>query len=336
MRHRRRPPAGGNYKMSSIYPPFRNPSAFYNAYSSGRKAATKVARGYTTTKTQRLRQRAIVDGQGGSRSKFTYGKRKLPKGYRSTWKALAKNYLQLNGSSRLAGSVGVQTPYVLVNMFTQSDLNTINGRLNSGNKTNRILYHSVSASAYITNQDQGNVIFEIYDCIARRDLAAANVADPVTAWENSYVDQGGANTDYKFVGTTPFSSDLFTQYFKVCKITHVILGQGQMHQHQIHFAPKRLVDAEYIQYMQNGAKGLTCFSFIVARGAPYNDNTTKTTVSTGQVSLDIVFQKQYKYTYISDTTTNWQGTNSLPASFPVSQAVMDIGSGVAAAADTPA
>lgn len=334
VRYIRKTPA---YK--SGFSPFTVHNTLAAAYAAGnflKRQASRPSVPKPLTPKPKLRQRASANGPGGTRSKFFYGKRKLPRAFRLTYKAIAKNYKQLNGATRLAGSVGVQTPSVLLTMFNQTDLNSINSQLNSGNHTNRILYDSCSANIYLTNQDQGTVMFELYDCIARRDLSTSNVADPVTAWQNSYADENGANTDYKFVGATPFSSDLFTQFFRVKKITHVILSQGQVHQHQVHYYPRRLIDAEYTQYMGNGAKGLTCFTFIVARGAPYNDNTTKTTVSTGQVSLDIVYQKQYKYTYLSDPTTTWSATNSLAASFPVSEAIMDIGTGAAVASDTPA
>lgn len=325
---------GGHYPYA--YPVPGSGQNFTRGPGKARSTAQKMRKNkIVTLKKKKLRQKALM-GPGGSYSKFFYGKRMLPKGYRASYRAMAKNYQQICNSARVTGNVGVQTSAVLLTMFSQSDLNTINGHLNAGNKTNRILYDSCSANVHFTNQDQGNVIFEIYDVIARRDLSSANVADPVTAWGNSYADEGGSNTDKNLVGTTPFSSDLFTQYFRVKKITHVILSQGQSHQHHVHYYPRRLIDAEYTQYMQNGAKGLTCFTIIVARGAPYNDTTTKTQVSTGQVALDVVITKQYKYSFISDTTTTWFTSNSLPASFTVSESVMNEGSGAVTASDTPA
>lgn len=99
----------------------------------------------------------------------------------------------------------------------------------------------------------------------------------------------------------------------------------------MHYAPNRKIDGEYVQYAQYGFRGLTCFTMLVDHGFPYNDSTTKTQVSTGKTALDVVWRKQYKYTYITDNSNNYYITNSLPSTFGVGENVFDYGSGAAVA-----
>lgn len=301
-----------------------------------RVAAGAAAAGYAMSKMKkkqnRIHQRAIQQGQGGSFSKFFYGKRKYPRAMRGLRKALSNNYYVQNQATRFTVGVGKQDATTLFGMFGNGDLTTIGSRVSS-NATARFLASACSGEVMITNQDQGNCRLTIYDIIARRDLPSSKAPDQV--WKASYLDEGSANTDYQIVGTTPFSSDVFTQLYKVVKVTHVILAQGMCHSHRVYYHPNRIVDKEYLATETGAYKGLSCFTMIVASGLPYNDSTTKTSVSTGSVALDCVIRLQYKYTWLSDNTTSYYVSNNLPASFAVGESVMDIGSGTATT-DTPA
>lgn len=266
-----------------------------------------------------------VPGSGGTYSTFFYGRRKMPRAISTVYKQLAKNYRAMNGSVRLTASVGTQNVNTPNTMFSQSDLTTIAGLISASNTT-RYCVLSCSAELMLTNQDLANVRVYIYDIIARRDLPTG-ISFPDGAWGAGYADEGGAASNDTIIGATPYSSDQFTQFFKVLKTTHVTLGQGQSHSHRIRFAPNRTLDQEYIKNLGPGAKGLTCFTMVVYHGLPENDSTTKTQVSTGQVALDCVWRRQYKYTYLPDYTTTWTTNNTLPAAFTVAENIVDIGAG---------
>lgn len=296
----------------------------YKLYRSLKPAAQVVKR---LTGKSSLHQPAKQSGQGGSFSNFFYGKRKLPKGYRSIKKAMSNNYVAINSATRITQTAGQQAVKSVQSLFNAGDLSTLSARIQN-NQTNRFCAESCSSEIMITNQDLGNVKIMIYDLIARRDATLAMTpVYPDAAWQTSYGDEGGANADYQVVGSTPFSSDLFVQYYKVLKVTHVILGQGQCHIHRVKFSPNRVIDGETLQYTTGNLKGLSVFQMIVAYGTPCNDATTKTTVSTGQVALDVVTRRQYKYTWINDNDTNWFKTDNLPHSFAVNQEEINIGSG---------
>lgn len=277
-----------------------------------------------------IHQRVKNFGGAGSMSSFYYGKRRVPKGFRSIIKGLSKNYKVYNSTSRVASAVGAQAVDTLTSLYNVTEVNAQLTAI-TANKTQKILLQSVTAVLEITNQTLSNVRVMLYDIIARRDLSAANVANPDVAWRNSYADEGGANANWAVVGTTPFSSDLFTQYFKVLKVTHLSLGQGQLHSHRIHFQPNRVIDGEYMQYQSYGMKGLSCFTMVVAYGQPENDSTTVSQISTGSVSLDTILRRQYKYTFTTDSTTTYSVTNNLPATFTVGSHIIDEGSGLVVA-----
>lgn len=313
------------YKLGS-HPSYRKNSTRNS--TSKVPARTKAKPGPAHVKTVKLHQNAsAIPGSGGTFSKFFYGRRKAPKAYRSVIGALSKNFQVYNGSGRAGAAVGLQDVQVPLTMFNSTDVQALLTNIQTNWKNTRAVLMSCSAEVLLTNQDIGNARITLYDIVARRDLAASNVSDPSTAWGHSYGDQTASNSNSNLLGSTPFSADLFTQFFKVLKITHITLGQGQSHTHRVHYQPNKKIDGEYVQYENQGFKGLTCFTMMVDHGMPYNDTTTKTSVSSGKSAIDYVWRKQYKYTFVSDVSNTYYVTNSLPGSFAVSESVMDIGSG---------
>jgi len=281
-----------------------------------------------------LNQKATPEGTGGFTSKQYYVPRRMPKAYAVLNKSLPKNYYVVNNSGRLAQTPGLQA-IVTMSVANKADINTICQKINTS-QVNRFLMQECSSELVFTNQDAGNCRVWLYDIVARRDLATnANLLTPQAAFQNSLADEGGANANWSIPGTTPFSSDLFTQFFKVCKITHITLAQGQSHTHKVSFKTNKVIDGEFIQYEGNGFKGLTHYTMLMAHGFPYNDSTTKSQVSTGNVAIDFISKIQYKYTWIQDVDTNYSVTNTLPTSFTVNEEIMDIGTG-AIAIDTQA
>lgn len=273
-------------------------------------------------KKKSIHQKAINVGTGGSMSKFFYGRRKVPRGFRT--KGLAKNYFVSNYATRLQATVGKQEVANALVMCNLSDLTTIKGRV-SATDTSKYMLDTCSAEVMISNRELTNVRVYVYDVIARRDLN--NVPTAAQGWTSGYADEGGADSNYQVVGTLPFSDDIFTQFFKVLKITHITLAQGQVHTHRVRFSPRKLIDGECLKYVNNGIKGLTCFTMVVVHGYPENDTTTKTQVSTGTATVDIISRKQYKYMYMVDSDTSYYQSNNLPSAFTVNESIVDMGSG---------
>jgi hypothetical protein len=150
--------------------------------------------------------------------------------------------------------------------------------------------------------------------------------DPRTAWSQGETDAGATNMAIQ-VGCTPFSSPRFTQFFKVVKVTHVILPAGGTHEHRVHYEPNKLLNQEVVQDSGN-IRNLTHYTMATVYGAPDNDATTKTVVSIGTTSVDFVQTKQYRWSYLSDSTSNNAFTQSLPTTYATTEAVFNDESGV--------
>lgn len=306
----------------------------------GGLSAGSVIKSYGRNRASRLNntifQKGNEIGRGGSESSFYYTSRKIPRGFPGLKGALSDNYYVINAAGRLGASVGTQNSVIANRMFNTTDLQTISTSVGGANSTVRWLARKCSSETMITNQDSGNCRITIYDIIARRDSnSSVNTSDPVVAWNNSYLDEGGANANSALVGTLPFSSDLFTQFFKVLKVTTILLGAGQTHFHRISFKLNKVIDQETVKYVTSSLKGTTCYQMVVVSGVPYNDVTTTTQVSTGACNVDWVSRREYKYTWLADNTTTFSSSNNLPGSFTVAEDIMDIASGVKTA-DAPA
>lgn len=305
-------------------------SAGAGAYMGFRKAVP-MAKKMIKRKSVSLHQsaKATVGGHGGTYTTFYYTPRKIPSSFKKNLKALAKNYYGINTGFRHTQTVGLQGAVIVNTMFNYTDVNAISQKIQTS-QTNKFLIKSCSAETLITNQDSGNVNVVLYDIVARRDLAtSSNIASPLAAFQNSLGDEGGANSNYQYVGTTPFSLDLFTQFFKVVKISHVTLGQGQCHTHRVKFSVNTIIDGELIQYNTNGFKGVSCWTMAITQGMPYNDSTTKTQVSTGSIAIDVINKRQYAYTWMQDIDTNYSYSNNIAGSFTVSENIMNEATGTA-------
>lgn len=270
---------------------------------------------------KKLTQKALRDGTGGSFSKFSFTRNKIPRGFRV---ATTDNYKVINGAGRITATSGLQAAETHGYYYDKATLDVIRALISTSD-TLRFLVKSVSAEIEYTNQCKGNVRLKIYDVVARRDLNTASNSTPANAWANNYAQEGGNNSDYKIVGTTPFSNSMFTKFYKVRKITNVLLAQGQTHCHKVFIRANAVINKDTLDEIEYGLKGITRFTMVVVHGCPYNDTEEETKVSTGDVAVDYIVRKSYKYTYVDDSSVNYSVTNALPVLTNIS--IMDIGSG---------
>lgn len=89
------------------------------------------------------------------------------------------------------------------------------------------------------------------------------------------------------------------------------------------------VDMEYVY--QNSIQclaGVTVGFLLMAVGAPANDTTTKSQISTAQVALDVINTRTYRYQCVEDTTdTIRNAQTALPQGFTVNQNTINLASG---------
>jgi hypothetical protein len=214
-------------------------------------------------------------------------------------------------------------------MFNTSDMLQLSG-LSSGTN-GRILCSGVRAEMVLTNAANTSARITIYDIISRKDLNSGTITSPSFAWKQGVDDEGGSGTNYQIPGCTPFNSKSFTEFFKIKKVSHVLLGQGATHIHRTRFFPNRAVDYGTVEYGQYW-KDLSCFTMLVVHGQASNDVTTKSSISIGASDINMVVLKEYETSFIADYNTTWSGTNSLPTSFAVGENTISIGAGLVEAA----
>ena len=306
----------------------RRPTGFPGRRGPGRsRRPTNRRRPRRPTRTgtrlkKKFHQSATLSGDG-SFSSFSHGFKMLPFYSKGVYKTTRRNVYITNGSYRQTCGIGKQNVLCPFAAFTNADCNAMYSTISGVTPTTRMCFLSASAELSFTNQDQAAVKIQIYDLICRRDTNT----DAASFWAYGDTDEGDTSAE-QVVGALPFSSDTLCQYWKVCKCTHLTLEQGKNHVHRIRYTPNKVMSKEVI----NNSTGafISRFSIgvlVVIHGLPTNDATTKTTVSTGACAVDMVYKKQYRYTWVSDTNVSMSGANNLTTSFPGGQDNVNIGTG---------
>lgn len=130
---------------------------------------------------------------------------------------------------------------------------------------------------YFTNQDVGNVILYIYDYVARRDT---NVNPVVAAQDITNVP---SNQQFTMAapGQTLFDSVMFTNLFKIWKVTRVELRPGQSHIHQSRVFNKRKLNGKDFlgdnnEVLNEFVRGITSGVMVLAQSLPVVDSKSTT------------------------------------------------------------
>lgn len=220
----------------------------------------------------------------------------------------------------------------ICNWWGPLDMNTLRAATNQ-----RFICTSAQIRLFATNQSNAHQFIEVYEIVNRKDIASANTKaqTPKSSWVNTGVDI----SDSTFLGMTPFQARGFTTFYKVLKITRYNLSAGQTFEHMVNDSPKKRFDSENMfgesenaapTADAGGYKGLTKWLMIVQWSAPYNDSTTKTSITTGIGNVDYIFTKKYSVTRVTSETANSSSVSTLPQSFAVGEDIMIDESGAAA------
>nr|WAE42490.1 MAG: capsid protein [Cressdnaviricota sp.] len=249
-------------------------------------------------------------------------------------KDLANNSYVFNNYGRVSANIGFQNYFVPFSLYGTFDLASIRNTVGS-NQSTTMWQNNVSASVLIKNQVEDTCKVDIYDIIARRDCDNTNYL-PTNAWTNGMTMASAAAASSTYVGCTPFASPLFTQLFVVKKITHLLLGEGQQHEHRIEYKAHRKVHGATVQELDiaqsdSNMGKLTYFCMVVFSGGVANDTSIKTQVSTDAAILDYVWRKEYHYSFLQDVQNNVFTFNQLPQGFTNDPSVMDPVDGIIAA-----
>ena len=207
-----------------------------------------------------------------------------------------------------------------------------------------VLENYISEMTY-TNTSTAPLEMEIYDVSVKRDVlavwnyvAAGGNTYSVSPVPESYWGTGAllgaglpagtltANNPAYWLGSSPFDSQLFKEYFNVTKRTIVNMPQGATHRHVVTQALNYVVtDALAINPLESAVAGLTTFTLMRINGYPSVDSTsTDPSTTTMRTQISAVQSKRYKYTWVQDLTTSIYATQSLPQ---VEPQVLNVGAG---------
>lgn len=235
---------------------------------------------------------------------------------------LSKSTVGRSAGFSLATTQGLQAASTLFELFDTTDVDlmytTAGTAADPGQSSAKIFVNSGHGTAMITNAESTNVHISLYDIIAKRDGGTLNI-DPGTVFAAGMVDAvGGAAANATLIGTSPYNNPRFTAAYAIKKETKIILGPGQTHVHNVHYAPNKMFNHEWTRTNGTASGPVADWSYhcmIIHHGTPVHDATTETTVTIGLSKLDIVVTEHLTYSvgsvnYPSNSITTTLVTNA--------------------------
>jgi len=230
----------------------------------------------------------------------------------------------------------------LMSIFAQipNEDQSSGGEINSAPR--RFVLEAYLSDIAFTNLSTSTVELELYDVVCRKDLPLINPiliggvgTFNVGSYPADYIVQGLAAAQGNaspavqsamLIGSSPFDSPWFNEYFKVVKRTICQLSAGAGHRHQVSLKPNRLVKEEAVSSPATGADtpgqiiadaGFQCFTVMMLRPYPAMDSTTGHIglVSTPRTLVGYTQQFRYAYTRIANTSAKLTYNTNIPT-FP--------------------
>lgn len=307
------------------------------------RAARRAGR-YSNNKTRRSGSSQLnePDGMGGSQSaKYykLYSSTKIPKGMKAMAAPLDYRY---NAAGRLTSTQGQQGAYTILDLLDGIDVQACMGMLFpsslTGFQTGLGMITGSTVETRFTNQSKGNVCLHLYDIVPRKNIETGQLTyfDVITSWATG-MSIGNTTTSttavsYTNLNSTPFDSPLFTRYYKITKVTKLIMAQGCCHIHKVHVKGNRP-----IMYANDGLasniirydRDFTKLTLAVVSGFPLNESGDTSHVSTATTAVDWVSSVRIKMRGYQGSLSHLSYSVVLPTLSD--EHVMDKGSGEAEA-----
>lgn len=264
------------------------------------------------TKSAMVRQKPYTASGGqGTFSKFSSVRRPTPQ-VRTMKRVGAPNHYITNNAQQILISEGFQDAQVF-NIQSQQDLLRMYTNV-VGNTTTppqyafnnkRFVLESSHTEYMLTNSSLATAYVDIYDIVRKRDTSNNNATvDPRSAWlVGTTYEQNPSNpfSPMNVINSVPTDSQIFRDFFKVVKRTHVSLGTGATHKHSVYLKPNKLVDGGILTQTDGDEAGIAMYTMIVAYGQPASAVAeTGTSVTTAKLAIDVVRAIRYKYTFVQN------------------------------------
>lgn len=313
----------------------RDRDAYKNVISGSRYLANKIGSWYLTSKNRREKAktarrvkpkvasvatlmrdktktgREIQEG-ANSLTRCDYGTHKVfvPDSVLKTLQLQAK---VLNASTKNTASTGLQEAY----NFSMAEPATLLAMITG--QTDQMILHKITAETLLVNSSSTNSCMTIYDIVCRKDCSVAANSNALNAWQTGVDAAATGSNNYRTVGSIPFESVTFNQFYKIVQTTRISLAPGEMHRHEVVYKPNKVLYGEYLNNVPYGLAGITCHTLFVHHGMPAHDSTTTTTVTIDPSDLDIVIKESYDFRMLDNSVTHWTRSNNLATSFAVGE-----------------
>lgn len=204
------------------------------------------------------------------------------------------NFYQYNSITRFSAAPGRQTANS-INYFLYNDLNPQFASVGGvgANNTKQLFIQSLTANSSIQNAGNFPIQLTMYDVTYKREMDAsdAQTFSPELAWNNGEIQQGNA-LGASMIGSYPTRVDLFTENYKVNKITTKYLAAGAVHQHVLQIEPNKRVSYNRVNTSIRYAN-LSHATMIVAKGLPCDTSGNTTFIDSSGNPLHEVPPESY-------------------------------------------
>lgn len=290
----------------------------------------------------RMHQKAIEADGGVSYSAFKVN-RKIPKGIAAGIKKQAWNTQRMVDGLAFTGLVGrtnVFELYTLENVAFQDMVTKLYSQqpatydpAGSSSTANTIqpFVSYVNDTFVFSNLEQLTTTMQIYECIAIKDsytsAAAAWYAEGALQGENAPSNNLGNNTAIVqgastfIVGSTPFQSKQFREYWKVQKVTNIALRPGETHKHYVKNHCNVSIESDRINTNNKYYAGITRATLVAVTGLPIRSAATPSQVTTGAVDIGLVFERHYKYCQFAPASSTIVTYNNVSSTMTDGRAV---------------
>lgn len=207
----------------------------------------------------------------------------------------------------------------------------------------RFIVENVQTELTLTNQSNAAAEIEIYDIVCRRDVDASWT---ITTGGNTYIAAGQPSSyveigcdiasgalptsgQEQIIGASPYDSQLFKDYFRVVRKTHVMLLSGGTHRHSAQHMVNGIVETALLNDNTAMLKGLTIGSMLCVRGvAAINMGPEGSPLTTSNnPKINVLYNERVKFTWVADSTQTVYYHDNLPHSASTDVEVRNIGSG---------
>lgn len=182
-----------------------------------------------------------------------------------------------------------------------------------GNTQMRFCVRELKMTWEFKNMTNSIMHMTIYECVLRGGQVPNNIETPFDAWKEGLdatkgaagnANQGGTILEQPFI--TPFKSRKFCKYYRVFKVTPLILHPGHTHKHLAFVKPRNtwgFEDEEATPGLTNNlVAGVSTAHFVTLRGGVTNDVQDANQVGFHGGAVDVICRTTCKFSQLEKST----------------------------------